>query len=119
MNKLRLLLRSVYLKGQVDANKKTADMSWEDKIVEEIDTCYKREEFKLEYNKKLRTICIRFKDKLFYPQVCYHNTLHIEGKYLKFLVCNSCGKKWERCREYSKNTSYTFFRGKTDKHTNQ
>ena len=67
-------------------------------------------QFKLEYNKKLRTICIRFKDKLFYPQVCYHNTLHIEGKYLKFLVCNSCGEKWERCREYSKNTSYTFFR---------
>ena len=34
--KLRLLLRSVYLKGQVDANKKTSDISWEDKIVEDI-----------------------------------------------------------------------------------
>ena len=70
-------------------------------------------EFKLEYNKKLRTICIRFKDKLFYPQAqetCCHKTLHIEGKYLKFLVCNGCGKKWEREVEYSKNTRYTFFR---------
>lgn len=41
MNKLRLLLRSVYLKGQVDANKKTSDMSWEDKIVADIDAYYK------------------------------------------------------------------------------
>ena len=71
----------------------------------------KKEEFKLEYNKKLRTICIRFKDKLFYPQeLCYHKTLHIEGKYLKFLVCNGCGIKWQREVEYSKNTRYTFFK---------
>ena len=40
MNKLRLLLRSIYLKGQVDANKKTSDMSWEDKIVSNIDAYY-------------------------------------------------------------------------------
>ena len=44
MSKIRLLLRSVYLKGQVDANKKTSDMSWEDKIVSEIDTYYKSKE---------------------------------------------------------------------------
>lgn len=31
--KLRLLLRSVYLKGQMD---KTTDLSWEDKIIEDI-----------------------------------------------------------------------------------
>ena len=68
-------------------------------------------EFKLEYNKKLRTICIRFNDKLFYPQeTCCHKTLHIEGKYLKSLVCNGCGKKWEREVGYSKNTRYTFFK---------
>jgi hypothetical protein len=34
--KLRLLLRSVYLKGHQDGNLKTSDMSWEDKIVEDI-----------------------------------------------------------------------------------
>ena len=36
MPKLRLLLRSVYLKGQIDARSKTSDMSWEDKIVNDI-----------------------------------------------------------------------------------
>ena len=36
MEKLRLYLRSVYLKGQQDANFKTCDMSWEDKIVKDI-----------------------------------------------------------------------------------
>ena len=36
MPKLRLLLRSVYLKGQIDARSKTSDMSWEDKIVKDI-----------------------------------------------------------------------------------
>jgi len=34
--KLRLLLRSVYLKGHQDGNLKTSDLSWEDKIVKEI-----------------------------------------------------------------------------------
>jgi len=34
--RLRLLLRSVYLKGHQDGNLKTSDMSWEDKIVQEI-----------------------------------------------------------------------------------
>ena len=33
MGKVRLLLRSIYLKGHMDANKKTSDMSWEDEIV--------------------------------------------------------------------------------------
>ena len=33
---LRLLLRSVYLKGHQDGNIKTSDMSWEDKIVASI-----------------------------------------------------------------------------------
>ena len=36
MDKLRLLLRSVYLKGHQDGNLKTSDMSWEDKIVKDI-----------------------------------------------------------------------------------
>lgn len=36
MDKIRLLLRSVYLKGHQDGNLKTADMSWEDKIVGDI-----------------------------------------------------------------------------------
>ena len=36
MDKLRLLLRSVYLKGLQDGNLKIADISWEDKIVEDI-----------------------------------------------------------------------------------
>ena len=36
MNRLRLLLRSVYLKGHQDGNLKTADMSWEDKIIKDI-----------------------------------------------------------------------------------
>ena len=34
--KLRLLLRSVYLKGHQDGNLKTSDLSWEDKIVKQI-----------------------------------------------------------------------------------
>ena len=33
---LRLLLRSVYLKGHQDGNLKTSDMSWEDKILSQI-----------------------------------------------------------------------------------
>lgn len=33
---LRLLLRSVYLKGHQDGNLKTSDMSWEDTIVKDI-----------------------------------------------------------------------------------
>ena len=33
---LRLLLRSVYLKGRQDGNQKTTDISWEDKIVSDI-----------------------------------------------------------------------------------
>ena len=33
---LRLLLRSVYLKGHQDGNMKTTDLSWEDKIVRDI-----------------------------------------------------------------------------------
>ena len=36
MNMLRLLLRSVYLKGHQDGNMKTTDMSWEDRIVKDI-----------------------------------------------------------------------------------
>ena len=36
MDKLRLILRSVYLKGHKDANLKSADMSWEDGVVNEI-----------------------------------------------------------------------------------
>lgn len=34
--KLRLLLRSVYLKGHQDGNMKTTDLSWEDEIVRDI-----------------------------------------------------------------------------------
>lgn len=34
--KLRLLLRSVYLKGHQDGNLKTTDMLWEDKIIKDI-----------------------------------------------------------------------------------
>jgi len=34
MGKVRLLLRSVYLKAHMDANKKTSDMSWEDSTIE-------------------------------------------------------------------------------------
>ena len=40
MNKLRLLLRSVYLKGHQDGNLKTCDMSWEDKIVKDINKLF-------------------------------------------------------------------------------
>jgi len=36
VEKLRLFLRSVYLKGHQDGNLKTADMSWEDKILKDI-----------------------------------------------------------------------------------
>lgn len=41
MEKIRLLLRSVYLKGYQDALTKTADMSWEDKIINDIRTLLK------------------------------------------------------------------------------
>jgi len=41
MDKIRLLLRSVYLKGHQDENLKTSDMSWEDKIIKDIDALYK------------------------------------------------------------------------------
>ncbi len=30
---LTLILRSVYMKGLIDGNKQTADMSWEDKTI--------------------------------------------------------------------------------------
>jgi len=33
---LRLLLRSIYLKGHQDGNLKTSDISWENKIVKDI-----------------------------------------------------------------------------------
>jgi hypothetical protein len=33
---IRLLLRSIYLKGQVDANRKTSDLSWEEKIISKL-----------------------------------------------------------------------------------
>jgi hypothetical protein len=38
---LRLLLRSVYLKGHEDGNLKTGDLSWEDKIVDK-EVCDKK-----------------------------------------------------------------------------
>ena len=41
MDKIRLLLRSVYLKGHQDGNLKTSDMSWEDKIIKDLDALYK------------------------------------------------------------------------------
>jgi len=41
MDKLRLLLRSVYLKGHQDGNLKTTDISWENKIIKDIDALYK------------------------------------------------------------------------------
>jgi hypothetical protein len=34
---LRLLLRSVYLKGHQDANLKTSDLSWEDEILSKLE----------------------------------------------------------------------------------
>ena len=40
-NKVILLLRSVYLKGQVDANMKISDLSWEDKILSQLEAYYK------------------------------------------------------------------------------
>jgi hypothetical protein len=40
MDKLRLLLRSVYLKGQIDARSRQSDMSWEDKIVKDINKLF-------------------------------------------------------------------------------
>jgi len=51
MTKLRLLLRSVYLKGQQDANNKTVDMSWEDKIVKQIKALHRVSE-KVIYEEK-------------------------------------------------------------------
>jgi len=41
MDKIRLLLRSVYLKGHQDGNLKISDMSWEDKIKKDLDALYK------------------------------------------------------------------------------
>jgi len=54
MDKLRLLLRSVYLKGHQDGNIKTSDMSWEDKIVESLKQVFLGmlpKERKLDYSK--------------------------------------------------------------------
>jgi hypothetical protein len=34
---IRLLLRSVYIKGQVDGREKKADMTWEDKIIKDLE----------------------------------------------------------------------------------
>jgi hypothetical protein len=36
ISKIRLFLRSVYLKGHQDGNLKTTDMSWEDTIIKDI-----------------------------------------------------------------------------------
>lgn len=40
---LRLILRSVYLKGHQDGNTKTTDLSWEDEIIEDISNIAKLE----------------------------------------------------------------------------
>ncbi len=41
---------------------------------------------------------------------CKHNTMHFEEQWLKYIVCNVCGMKWERFVNYTQNTRYTFFR---------
>lgn len=78
----------------------------------------KKKEFKLVYNKEHKTIFVHYGNQIFVPeqllQTCKHKTLHFEGKYLAFIVC-SCGKRWERQVEYSKNTRYTFFKLKEPK----
>jgi hypothetical protein len=38
---LTLLLRSVYLRGQADANRKTASVAWEHSIIKQINKLYK------------------------------------------------------------------------------
>lgn len=38
--------------------------------------------------------------------LCPHNTLHFEGKRLRYIVC-VCGKRWERHRKYKGNMSIT------------
>ena len=44
MDKLRLILRSIYLKGHQDALNKTADVvSWEDDIVNKITKLFEKE----------------------------------------------------------------------------
>jgi hypothetical protein len=38
---ITLLLRSVYLRGQADANRKTTTLDWEESIISQIDELYK------------------------------------------------------------------------------
>lgn len=45
---------------------------------------------------------------------CRHETLHFEGKRIAWLVC-TCGKRWERCVEYSQSCRYTFYRSEKSK----
>ena len=45
---------------------------------------------------------------------CNHEILHFEGKNIAWLVC-TCGKRWERCVEYSKSIRSTFYRSKQSK----
>ena len=46
---LRLILRSVYLKGHQDGNMKTTDLSWEDEIINDIEKLYGRDDSKERY----------------------------------------------------------------------
>ena len=41
---------------------------------------------------------------------CEHKTLHFEGKHIAYLVCNGCGKAWERTVEYERNNRSTYYR---------
>ena len=40
-------------------------------------------------------------------KVCFHRVLHYEGKYCKFIVCSSCGQRWEHTVTYSQNNRQT------------
>jgi hypothetical protein len=48
--------------------------------------------------------------KAIFEEKCEHKTLHFEGRNLSFLVCNGCGRRWEREVTYSKNNRSTYFK---------
>ena len=54
---LRLLLRSVYLKGYTDGNDKTTDLSWEDEIVKNIEGIFRMKPCIACGKKSSRLIC--------------------------------------------------------------
>ena len=98
---------------KLDRNDEKYDDNWPDGSMEEF--IWQRCEAD---NQRVREIMEEVEKRYICPnnpkvadegKLCRHDTLHFEGKRLSWLVC-SCGKRWERCVEYTKSIRSTRFR---------